>query len=830
MTISWNDSYGTGLSEIDDEHRELIEIVNRMQASVESGQGAEVMGDVLQEVLAITKTHYAHEENEMQRLGYPGLTEHKREHADSLEKIEKMCDEHTDKATDLSPEKVLHNLHFLFVKHFMQEDSKFKRYLFETRKSTTAVQPGNPVTRILTNMSIKARIAVAVLLPILAYLGMSGDLLIKQYTARSEVLSIQKLARLAPQVSDLVQELQKERGNSAGFIGSKGKGFRDKLATQRTDTNAKHNSLKDSLAKFDAAVYGAGLSSKIKAVEQVLSQLPKKRSDISAFKLTVPQMASYYTSTIAKLLSVVEEMNMLSTDASVSRAITAYTNFLQAKERAGMERAMGASGFGAGEFKPAIYKHFIGLIAAQNSFFSVFDKTAVPELVDMRKKILSGPVVEEVDRLRKIAIQSRYTGSTEEVKGIYWFNTITKKINLMKKVEDGIAENLVSMVSDIETKAATAFTFLLILIAVLTVVTVAMVVFIVRSIIEPMSELTATAQSIANGNLDDQVAGVTNRDEIGAMARSVQQFKDNAVLIEAMTEQHESSRELSLADRRQEMHDLANNFEASIKEVVGVVSSSSEKLKVSSETMSGLADNTNQRSATVASAALQASTNVETVAAAAEELSASIEEISRQVSKSAAVAQDASAEAERANQQVNGLAEAANKVGEVVSLISDIAEQTNLLALNATIEAARAGDAGKGFAVVASEVKNLANQTAQATEEISAQVAEIQTATTDAVTAIGGITNTINTINEISSGIAAAVEEQGAATSEIARNVQQASAGTQEVSSNIEGVTQAAEESGEAASSILNAASELSTQAGTLASDVDQFIRHVRAA
>ena len=218
------------------------------------------------------------------------------------------------------------------------------------------------------------------------------------------------------------------------------------------------------------------------------------------------------------------------------------------------------------------------------------------------------------------------------------------------------------------------------------------------------------------------------------------------------------------------------------------------------------------------------------MASAADELSASIDEIGRQVIQSSEISSTAVSEAESADEMIQGLAASAQKIGEVVALITDIAEQTNLLALNATIESARAGDAGKGFAVVANEVKTLAGQTAQATEEISRQIGDIQGATADAVTAVQGITKTIGEISEISSAIAAAVEEQGAATSEIARNVEQAAVGTGEVSSNIGGVTQAAGEAGQSAAQVLGAANELSQQSELLKTEVEKFIAQVRKA
>ncbi len=275
--------------------------------------------------------------------------------------------------------------------------------------------------------------------------------------------------------------------------------------------------------------------------------------------------------------------------------------------------------------------------------------------------------------------------------------------------------------------------------------------------------------------------------------------------------------------------ELANNFETNVSAVVEAVSSASTEMQATAESMSTTAEETTRQASAVAAASEEAAANVQTVAAAAEQLSNSINEISRQVAESTKISATAVEEARRTNTEVEGLAEAAQKIGEVVDLINDIASQTNLLALNATIEAARAGEAGKGFAVVASEVKSLANQTAQATEEISQQIGNIQSATTTAVTAIKGIDEIISKISEVTTSIASAVEQQGAATNEIAQNVQQASSGTQEVSSNIGGVNQAASETGNAAGQVLEAASGLSRDSEILKQAVQSFLQEVRA-
>ncbi|MET3909565.1 methyl-accepting chemotaxis protein [Bradyrhizobium sp. S3.3.6] len=344
----------------------------------------------------------------------------------------------------------------------------------------------------------------------------------------------------------------------------------------------------------------------------------------------------------------------------------------------------------------------------------------------------------------------------------------------------------------------------------------------INSIIQPM-------QALGKGDLSAEVPHRGEKTEIGAMADVLQVFKEALIAKKAADEAAAADAEAKI-ERGRRVDNVTREFETMIGEIVQTVSSASTQLESSASTLTSTADRSQRLATTVAAASEEASTNVQSVASATEEMASSVGEISRQVQESARMAGDAVGQARATTERVSELSKAASRIGDVVELINTIAGQTNLLALNATIEAARAGEAGRGFAVVASEVKALAEQTAKATGEIGQQISGIQAATNDSVGAIKEISSTIERLSEISSAIAAAVEEQGAATQEIARNVQQAAQGTQQVSSNITDVQRGATETGTASSQVLSAAQMLSNDSTRLKTEVSKFLTNVRAA
>jgi len=353
--------------------------------------------------------------------------------------------------------------------------------------------------------------------------------------------------------------------------------------------------------------------------------------------------------------------------------------------------------------------------------------------------------------------------------------------------------------------------------------------YVGRNILRRIRSLQRSMQLLSDGDLESEIYQSSQKDEIAAMANSLHVFRESMIEARALTADQDKDR-VAKSERATRMEGRIVEFETTVRTALDSLQTAASSMQTTAQSMSATADQSSALVSAVASAAEETSVNVQTVSSGTEQLSSSIEEIGRQVVTSAEIARKAVEEAGATDATMQGLADNAARISVVVDLIQTIASQTNLLALNATIEAARAGEAGRGFAVVASEVKSLATQTAKATDEIRQQIVSMQTVTTSAVTAIRSIGNTIGEINDVTTAIAAAVEEQGAATREIARNIQHAAGGTSEVSSNIVGVSSASTEAGTAATEVLSASGALRREADVLRAEIDAFLSNIRAA
>ncbi len=350
-----------------------------------------------------------------------------------------------------------------------------------------------------------------------------------------------------------------------------------------------------------------------------------------------------------------------------------------------------------------------------------------------------------------------------------------------------------------------------------------------NSISKPIISITETMETISAGNYDATVPGTGRGDEVGSMAEALEEFRKSLIQARTLSEEANARQKADL-ERAERIRQITQGFETDAGEMTSIVSAASTELEQTAQSLNQLADGSTRRAAVVASSSEETSSSTETVATAATELSASIAEITQQMAQANTLARETQQQAQETEQEVRALAEATDKIGEVVNLIRDISEQTNLLALNATIESARAGEAGKGFAVVANEVKALAGQTGNATEEIAKQIADVQTRTTSAVEAISLISRKVSDVLDVAAAVAAATEEQYSATNEISRNVEEVSGAAREVSENIGEVSSAAEQTGEASQELLSTSKELSKQAASLKSRVEKFLQDIRSA
>ncbi|AAZ27657.1 methyl-accepting chemotaxis protein [Colwellia psychrerythraea] len=619
----------------------------------------------------------------------------------------------------------------------------------------------------LIDISFNKKIFILLFFPLLGFLGIGLNAIVSSLSTNNEMEQLSKYTKLSSVYSELVHELQKERGMTAGFLGSKGVKFAYKLPSQRQNTSSIAGKRLDYWQnnQFD----NKQVQQLNDNINQRLNMLNQIRSNVDSLSIPISDALAFYTKTNELLLSVSTIISSISTDAKITKETVAYYNFLQGKERAGIERAVLTGTFASGKFNPGMYQKFIRFLSEQNTYFYSFNAFASNENKNYFSQKQNAPSIKEVIKLRKIAIDNA-TSENLNVDASFWFEQATKRIGVLKEIEDELTRSLLLLTKETQGNAFNSLIYYLISSLMILLLVAIFSFYILKELHNQVTDLTCVMSKVSDGNDLTVRAKFTGKSELGLISTALNLTLEK--FAGAMSEISTSSTMLAAAS--EETSQTCEHNSRSLVEQQDEITLIATAIEELSATVKEVAGNTQL----AADSAKEADEQAQGGAGVVQESYHSIELLAEEINNLAL--------------RITSLHESSNNITSVVDVIKSVAEQTNLLALNAAIEAARAGEQGRGFAVVADEVRTLAQRTQQSTSEIEGFISALQSDANSAYSVIeksqkmavsavensknveqtlGAITHSVSTIFAMTEQVAVAVEEQAMVTQDVAKNV-----------------------------------------------------------